>query len=115
LMSRGVAVELRSRGNAVWATFWDALFFLSSGLLAVFLGAAIANVVRGVPLDANGFFFEPLWTDFNPKSSTPGILDWYTLLIGLVWWSIGMVLAAVYFVLIYRLFWGKVRFGEGHY
>ena len=255
LMGRGLAVELRSRGNPVWATLWDGLFFLCSALLAVFLGAAIANVVRGVPLDANGYFFEPLWTDFNPRSATPGILDWYTVLIGLlglaalvlhgsnfiaartedqvqararriarqgwlatvvltvlgtastfyvqparlanfgtyplglvlpliaiaglvvvgyasirvrdgvrlvasgaylagmlassafaiypnvlpavdpansltitnaaspqyglvvglVWWTIGMVLAAIYFVLIYRLFWGKVHLGEGHY
>src|SRR3954451_14431833 len=52
LMGRGIAIELRSRGNAVWATFWDAAFFLSSALLAVFLGVAIANVVQGVPLDA---------------------------------------------------------------
>src|SRR5207249_11718613 len=74
LMGRGVAVELRSRGNAVWSTFWDAMFFLSSSLLAIFLGAAIANVVRGVPLDPQGYFFEPLWTDFNPRSQTPGIL-----------------------------------------
>src|SRR4051812_5425506 len=84
LMGRGIAIELRSRGNAVWATFWDAAFFLSSALLAVFLGVAIANVVRGVPLDAQGYFFEPLWTDFNPRSATPGILDWYTILIGLL-------------------------------
>src|SRR5256885_16887975 len=40
LMSRGIAVELRSRGNEVWSTLWDGLFFLSSGLLAIFLGAA---------------------------------------------------------------------------
>src|SRR5262249_33930031 len=57
LMARGVSVELRSRGNEVWSSFWDAMFFLSSGLLAIFLGAAIANVVRGVPLDASGYFF----------------------------------------------------------
>src|SRR4051794_7157155 len=84
LMGRGVAVGLRSRGNAVWSTFWDAMFFFSSSLLAIFLGAAIANVVRGVPLDAQGYFFEPLWTDFNPRSATPGILDWYTILIGIL-------------------------------
>src|SRR5262249_33036728 len=84
LMLRGLAVELRSHGNPLWASFWDAAFFASSGLLAFFLGAAIANVVRGVPLDADGYFFEPLWTDFGPRSPTPGILDWYTLLVGLL-------------------------------
>jgi cytochrome d ubiquinol oxidase subunit II len=71
LMARGVAIELRSRGNAVWSTFWDTL-------------SAIANVVRGVPLNADGYFFEPLWTDFDPRSPTPGILDWYTIVIGLL-------------------------------
>ncbi len=85
LMIRGLAVELRSHiSNPLWETFWDALFFLGSTLLAIFFGAAIANVVRGVPLNSQGYFFEPLWTDFNPRSATPGILDWYTILIGVL-------------------------------
>jgi cytochrome d ubiquinol oxidase subunit II len=36
----------------------------------------------------------------------------YGQTVGLVWWSIGMILAIVYFVLTYRLFWGKVRLTE---
>jgi cytochrome bd ubiquinol oxidase subunit II len=36
----------------------------------------------------------------------------YGLAVGLAWWSIGMVLTAIYFVLIYRLFRGKVRIEE---
>jgi cytochrome d ubiquinol oxidase subunit II len=85
LMLRGIAVELRRHvDNPLWASFWDGMFFLGSALLAVFFGVALANVVRGVPLDANGSFFEPLWTDFDPRSPTPGILDWYTVLIGLL-------------------------------
>jgi cytochrome d ubiquinol oxidase subunit II len=85
LMIRGVSIELRSHfNNPVWATFWDGTFFLGSILLAVFFGAALANVVRGVPLDRHGYFFEPLWTDFNPAGQNPGILDWYTILIGLL-------------------------------
>ena len=85
LMMRGLSIELRSHlDNPIWSSFWDGLFFLGSTLLAIFFGAAIANVVRGVPLDANGYFFEPLWTDFDPRSRTPGILDWYTVLIGLL-------------------------------
>src|SRR5204862_7205167 len=35
-------------------------------------------------LGRNGNFFEALWTDFNAYSSNPGILDWYTILIGLL-------------------------------
>jgi cytochrome d ubiquinol oxidase subunit II len=85
LMLRGVSIELRSHlNNPVWASFWDGVFFIGSALLAIFYGAAMANVIRGVPLDKSGYFFEALWTDFNPYSSNPGILDWYTILIGLL-------------------------------
>ena len=85
LIFRGVSIELRSHlKNPVWASFWDGMFFLGSSLLAIFFGAALGNVIRGVPLNAQGVFFEPLWTDFNPYSQTPGILDWYTVLIGLM-------------------------------
>jgi cytochrome d ubiquinol oxidase subunit II len=37
-----------------------------------------------------------------------------SLSVGLVWWSVGMAIAVGYFVLVYRLFAGKVRAG-GHY
>jgi cytochrome d ubiquinol oxidase subunit II len=85
LMLRGVAIELRGHiQNPVWAAFWDGAFFLGSILLTIFYGAALANVVRGVPLARNGYFFEPLWTDFNPYGAITGILDWYTVLIGLL-------------------------------
>ena len=85
LMLRGLSLELRAHiHNPVWSGLWDGLFFLGSTLLAVFYGAALGNVVRGVPLDAQGYFFEPLWTDFNPSGTTPGILDWYTVLVGLL-------------------------------
>jgi cytochrome bd ubiquinol oxidase subunit II len=85
LMLRGLSIELRGHiGDPMWASFWDAVFFLGSSLLAVFFGAALGNVVRGVPLDSDGYFFQPLWTDFNPFSETPGILDPYTVLIGLL-------------------------------
>jgi cytochrome d ubiquinol oxidase subunit II len=85
LMWRGVSIEIRSRvPSPLWAAFWDVMFFIGSILLALFYGAALANVIRGVPLDKNGVFFAPLWTDFSPFSKQPGILDWYTVLIGLM-------------------------------
>ncbi len=83
LILRGVSIEFRNRvPSLVWTPPWDAVFCLSSLLLAVFYGAALGNVVRGVPLDARGYFFEPLWTNFRLGYET-GILDWYTILIGL--------------------------------
>ncbi len=85
LMIRGLSIELRGHiGDPMWASFWDAMFFIGSALLAIFYGAALGNVVRGVPLNADGYFFQPLWTDFSPFSQNPGILDWYTVLIGLL-------------------------------
>jgi cytochrome bd ubiquinol oxidase subunit II len=83
LILRGISIEFRNHiDSPVWIPLWDAVFCGSSGLLAIFYGAALGNVVRGVPLDAKGYFFEPLWTNFRlgPPS---GILDWYTVLIGL--------------------------------
>ncbi|MGH9698005.1 MAG: cytochrome d ubiquinol oxidase subunit II [Candidatus Acidiferrales bacterium] len=82
LILRGVSLEFRGHvGGFIWPVFWDGVFSFSSVLLAIFLGAALGNVVRGVPLDASGHFFEPLWTNFLPAGQT-GILDWYTVLIG---------------------------------
>ncbi len=59
------------------------MFGLSSALLTIFFGAALANVLRGVPLQADGYFFLPLWTNWKP-GEFPGILDWYTVVGGLV-------------------------------
>ncbi|MGO9242068.1 MAG: cytochrome d ubiquinol oxidase subunit II [Bryobacteraceae bacterium] len=83
LILRGAAIEFRNQiANRVWVPFWDVVFSLSSALLAIFFGAALGNVVRGVPLDANHEFFLPLWTNFQPGREA-GILDWYTVLVGL--------------------------------
>jgi cytochrome d ubiquinol oxidase subunit II len=82
LILRGVGIEFRGHiENHVWQDFFDVIFSVSSILLAVVFGAALGNVVRGVPLDSTGYFFEPLWTNFKSGPQT-GILDWYTVLIG---------------------------------
>lgn len=84
LILRATGIELRGHlGNPLWRQFWDFIFTLASALLAIFFGAALGNVIRGVPLNADKVFFEPLWTDFRPEGQT-GILDWYTVLIGLL-------------------------------
>ena len=81
LILRGISIEFRNHVQSlVWQPLWDAVFAGASGLLAVFFGAALGNVVRGVPLDGSGEFFLPLWTDFTAGKDA-GILDWYTILI----------------------------------
>lgn len=84
LILRGIGIELRTHlDNNVWSGLFDGFFALSSLLLIVFFGAALGNVVRGVPLDANHTFFEALWTNFQPGSNA-GILDWYTVSTGVL-------------------------------
>src|SRR5512143_1224910 len=66
LILRGIAIAFRNHlANAIWRPVFDATFMGASALLAIFFGAALGNVVRGVPLDASGSFFLPLWTDFR--------------------------------------------------
>jgi cytochrome d ubiquinol oxidase subunit II len=84
LILRGISLELRNHIEVgVWRSLLDGIFGLSSGLLTIFFGAALANVIRGVPLQADGYFFLPLWTNWRPGAH-PGILDWYTVVGGLV-------------------------------
>jgi cytochrome d ubiquinol oxidase subunit II len=84
LMFRAVGIEFRLHLDApVWRGFFDGAFSLSSALLSLFFGAALGNVLRGVPLDADGMFFEPLWTDFRIGTRN-GILDWFTLSCGVL-------------------------------
>src|SRR5216684_9236545 len=66
LIMRGASIELRMQvDSGVWRSFFDGLFFFSSALLAIFFGAALANVIRGVPLADDGYFFLPLWTNWR--------------------------------------------------
>jgi len=84
LILRGVSLELRNHLEVgVWRALLDGVFGLASALLAIFYGAALANVLRGVPLQPDGYFFLPLWTNWKPGQN-PGILDWYTVIGGLV-------------------------------
>jgi cytochrome bd ubiquinol oxidase subunit II len=84
LMLRAIGIEFRTHiEDKLWKGFFDAIFSLASILLAIFFGAALGNVVRGVPLNADGYFFEPLWTNWRVGEQN-GILDWYTVICGVI-------------------------------
>jgi cytochrome d ubiquinol oxidase subunit II len=84
LILRAIGIEFRMHlESPVWRGFFDGCFALSSVLLIIFYGAALGNVIRGVPLNQDGYFFLPLWTDWR-VGPDPGILDWYTVIAGVV-------------------------------
>jgi cytochrome d ubiquinol oxidase subunit II len=73
LMFRGIAMELRAHfPSKIWHDFWDFCFAGSSVLLIVLFGVALGNLLRGVPLDARGYFSGTLAFLLNP----------YALLVG---------------------------------
>jgi cytochrome d ubiquinol oxidase subunit II len=51
-----------------------------------------------VPLDASGFFFLPLWTDFGVNGAL-GILDWYTVTTGVAAFATLMLHGALWVAL----------------
>jgi len=84
LILRGISIEVRSHvDDRMWRTFFDGVFTFASVLLAIFLGTALGNVIRGVPINNDGYFFLPLWTNFR-TGTEPGVFDWYTVLTGLI-------------------------------
>ena len=95
IIFRAIGLEFRSQFKyQMWKDIWDASFGVSSLLLALFFGIALGNIVRGVNLGGveNGisayeghYFFLPLWdSSFSPLSETPGVIDWFTIIIGLI-------------------------------
>ena len=73
LILRAVSIEFRSkRDSPRWRAGWDRVFFAASLGITLLLGVALGNVVRGVPIDADG----------NMASSVPDLLNPYALLVG---------------------------------
>jgi len=95
IIFRAIGLEFRSQFNyEMWKDIWDTSFGVSSLLLAFFFGVGLGNIVRGVNLGGvensistyePHYFFLPLWnSSFSPMTSHPGVLDWFTIIIGLI-------------------------------
>jgi cytochrome d ubiquinol oxidase subunit II len=80
LILRGLALEFRHQlDNHLWLQAWDVVFAGSSLLLALLFGVAIGNVLRGVPLDADGRFQGSFALMLNPFAVLGGVLGVVTL------------------------------------
>jgi len=73
LILRAVAIEFRSkRPSARWRRTWDVFFAVASAGIAFLLGVALGNVLRGLPIDADG----------NMDVSFTALLSPYALALG---------------------------------
>lgn len=72
LIFRAASIEFRHRDEK-WARVWDAGFFVGSLLPALLAGVALGNVIRGVPLDANGDYMGTFLDLLNPYSLLIGV------------------------------------------
>ncbi|HEY7856508.1 MAG TPA: cytochrome d ubiquinol oxidase subunit II, partial [Terriglobales bacterium] len=88
LVLRGIAIEFRGQiAHGMWSAFWDAVFCLASLLLALLLGVALGNVVRGVPLESDGFFLGSFTIMLNPYAMLTGLLS----LVILAWHGLHLI------------------------
>jgi cytochrome d ubiquinol oxidase subunit II len=74
LIMRGISFEYRSKdANPAWRNRFDWMIAIGSFLAALLLGAAFANLARGVPIDENMMFTGNLFTLLNPYGLLGGI------------------------------------------
>ncbi|MEH1058035.1 cytochrome d ubiquinol oxidase subunit II [Micromonospora sp. CPCC 206171] len=74
LIARGVAFEYRhKRPEASWKRRWDTAIFVGSVVPAVLWGVAFANVLRGVPLDADHEYVGGLVDLLHPYALLGGV------------------------------------------
>ena len=74
LIFRGVAFEFRSKDdNPKWRNFWDWVIFAGSLVAPLLLGVAFANLVRGVPIDAEMNYTGGFFNLLNPYALLGGL------------------------------------------
>ena len=75
LIVRGVAFEYRGKGEtARWKKTFDWMITLGSALPALLWGVAFANIVNGVPLNAQHVYTGNLFTLLNPYGLLGGLV-----------------------------------------
>jgi cytochrome d ubiquinol oxidase subunit II len=74
LIVRGVAFEFRSKErHPRWRNLWDWMLFIGSFVPALLWGVAVANIVRGVPIDENMHYVGGFWSLLNPYALLTGL------------------------------------------
>ena len=87
LILRGVSFEFRSKvEDPRWRRFWDWAFFGGSAVPALLWGVAVANLLKGVPINA----------DFQFTGNFFSLLSLYTVVGGLVTLSVFTLHGAIF-------------------
>ena len=74
LIVRGVAFEFRSKDRRPqWRSLWDWMIFFGSLAPALLWGVAFANLIRGVPIDADKQFVGTFGDLLNPYALAGGL------------------------------------------
>lgn len=75
LIGRGVAFEYRAkRDDARWRAAWDKVIFFGSLVPAILWGVAFANILRGVPIDADKEYVGGFFNLLNPYALLGGVM-----------------------------------------
>jgi cytochrome d ubiquinol oxidase subunit II len=76
LIFRAVSMEFRGKVESDrWRRLWDLGFGLGSLLPAILFGVAVGNIMRGIPLDAEGNFSGTFLSLLNPFALAIGLLS----------------------------------------
>ena len=86
LIFRAVSFEFRKYSDPKEQKYWDFAFGIGSLLPAILYGVAIGNILRGLPLDAAGLY----------HGSFLGLLNPYSIIVGLVSLSMFTMHGAIY-------------------
>ncbi len=73
LVVRAVSFEYRGKGSSEWANMWDWIIVATSLIPSILWGVAFANILRGVPIDADGEYTGNFLTLLNPYSLLGGV------------------------------------------
>ncbi|MEA2030873.1 MAG: cytochrome d ubiquinol oxidase subunit II [candidate division Zixibacteria bacterium] len=76
LIFRAVSLEFRSKVDSqVWRRLWDMSFGIGSLLPAILFGVAVGNILKGIPINAEGTFTGTFLGLLNPYAILIGILS----------------------------------------
>lgn len=90
LIFRAVAIEFRSKQPMKWwRQMWDVAFSVASFLIALLMGVALGNIITGIPIKPDKEF----------TGTFLGLLNPYTLLIGITTVALFMMHGSIYGVM----------------